>query len=125
MNKIFNKRTLIIFIIEMMMTVIYLFIKGFDTIVNYCNAFFVSGFAIICIGGLSWLSNIGTFDIFGYSWKTLKSSFSKDVKRDYNSMYEYSESKRAQRDGEKYNFLSYILVGGVAFIVAIVIRLFI
>ncbi len=95
MNKIFNKRTLIIFIIEMMMTVIYLFIKGFDTIVNYCNAFFVSGFAIICIGGLSWLSNIGTFDIFGYSWKTLKSSFSKDVKRDYNSMYEYSESKRA------------------------------
>mgnify|MGYP004635362771 CR=1 FL=1 len=93
MNKIFNKRTLIIFIIEMMMTVIYLFIKGFDTIVNYCNAFFVSGFAIICIGGLSWLSNIGTFDIFGYSWKTLKSSFSKDVKRDYNSMYEYNYQK--------------------------------
>ncbi len=35
------------------------------------------------------------------------------------------KAKEPKRDGEKYNFLSYILVSGVAFIVAIVIRLFI
>lgn len=122
MNRIFNKRLLIISIIEVLLIAIFLIIKGFNNIINYCNAFFVGGFAMFCIGCFSWLSNVGTFDIFGYSWKTVKSSFSKSLKREYNSMYDYSESKRMKRESEKYNFLSYFIAGGIAIIVAIIIR---
>lgn len=124
MNNLFNKKTIIVSIIEIIITLIYLIVYGFDLTIKYCNAFFISGFTIFACGVFSWLSNCGAFDIFSYSWKTVKSSFSKSP-REYKTMYDYTESKSEIRTKNKLNFLPYFLCGGIGIVISVVISLFI
>lgn len=124
MNNLFNKKTIIISIIEIIIVLIYLIVYGFDIAIKYCNAFFVSGFTIFACGVFSWLTNCGAFDIFSYSWNTVKSGFSKKP-RDYKTMYDYSESKSEIRIKNKFNFLPYFFCGGVGILISVVFSFFI
>lgn len=125
MNNLFNKKTIIISIFEIILVLICLFIKGVDSARNYCDAFFIGSFTILAIGGFSWLSNVGTFDILSYSWITVKSSFSKSMKREYSTMYDYSESKKEKRAKNRYCYLPYVFCGGVGIVIAVIIRIFV
>ena len=124
MNKT-TKRLIIISIVSLLMALLVLIIKGFDKAINYCYAFFISVMLIVCVGWLSFVSNCGAFDIFGYSFKTIKDSLTKEGIREYQNMNEYVESKKVKRTKEKLYFLPYIIIGGIFFLMAIIIRFFI
>ena len=68
------KRYLITSILAIAILVTYLSLKGFDIILNYMNGFFISGFALICFGGLSLLSYFGAYDFFSYAFYRKKAS---------------------------------------------------
>ena len=51
------------------------------------------------------MSNCGAFDIFGYSFKTVRDSISKEKIKEYQNMNEYVESKKEKRAKEKLYFL--------------------
>ena len=79
----------------------------------FCDAFFVSGVLITCIGGLVFVSNGGVFDMLAYGMRTFFESFKKNVTdRKYRTYYDYKESKK----DKKRNF-GFLVVVGVAFIV--------
>ncbi len=84
-----------------------------DIMKAFCDAFFVSGVLITCIGGLVFVSNGGVFDMLAYGMRTFFESFKKNVTdRKYRTYYDYKESKK----DKKRNF-GFLVVVGVAFIV--------
>ena len=42
--------------------------NGFDNSINFINGFFIAGFALLCVGGLSVLSYLGAYDFFSYAF---------------------------------------------------------
>ncbi len=76
------------------------------------DAFFVSGISLICVGGLFFASNKGTFHMLSYSFSLFfqlrKHDFEKTKRTDF---YEYKKAKE-----EKQRSCSHFLVVGSVFI---------
>lgn len=79
----------------------------------------ISGIIAISFGVLVWASNGGAFDIFAYGGRTfVRMFFKKDVlDRKYPTYYDYRESRKKK----KRNFWFVAIVGGVYFVVGIVL----
>lgn len=120
-----SKRILIIHIVDIIMILLVLFIRGFDQAIYYCDAFFIAGLLMICFGGLSFVSNCGAFDIFGYSFKTVGTKLSGNPNKEYQNLSAYVESKKDRRLKEKFNFVPYLLVGGVTVFLSFIIKVLI
>lgn len=120
-----SKRILIIHIVDIIMILLILLMKGFDKAINYCDAFFIAGLLMICFGGLSFVSNCGAFDIFGYSFKTVGTKLSGNPNKEYQNLSAYVESKKDRRLKEKFNFVPYLLVGGVTVFLSFIIKVLI
>lgn len=117
-----SKRLLIIHIVDIIMILLVLFIRGFDQAIYYCDAFFVAGLLMICFGGLSFVSNCGVFDVFGYSVKTIGTKLSGNPDREFRNLTEYVESKKDKRLKEKLNFLPYLLVGAGTILLSFIVK---
>jgi len=120
-----SKRILIIHVVDIVMILLILLMKGFDKAINYCDAFFIAGLLMICFGGLSFVSNCGAFDIFGYSFKTVGTKLSGNPNKEYQNLSAYVESKKDRRLKEKFNFVPYLLVGGVTVFLSYIIKVLI
>ena len=120
-----SKRILIIHVVDIIMILLILLMKGFDKAINYCDAFFIAGLLMICFGGLSFVSNCGAFDIFGYSFKTVGTKLSGNPNKEYQNLSAYVESKKDRRLKEKFNFVPYLLVGGVTVFLSYIIKVLI
>ena len=93
------------------------FDKGFSSIVSYSNGTFISGFMLICIGGLSIVNYFGGFDIFSVMF----------AKRDQYghkpTLHEYSVSKAEKRKKYPYVFVPYFTVGAILLIVSAILTI--
>ena len=76
-----------------------------------CDAFFVVGIVIECIGLLIFSSNEGTFDIIVYGVSSFVDMFKKQPNRKYETFYDY----RADRQDKKIKF-GYLLIVGLVFL---------
>ena len=105
---------IISFILAGAMSVGLLFYWGFDQKVYYNDAFFASGALFVAIGGLSFVSYFGAFDIFAYSFSLFNPN------RRYKDLYEYSTAKNEKRKSKiVFPFMPYIVVGIVYIIVSL------
>ena len=76
-----------------------------------CDAFFVVGVLIECVGLLIFSSNEGTFDIIVYGVSSFVDMFKKQPNRKYETFYDY----RAARQDKKIKF-AYLLIVGLVFL---------
>lgn len=88
------------------------------------NAFFLPGVLFTGIGSLIFVSNFGSFDIFGFGTKLFLIQFGPKHKRDefrknYPDFYTYYKEKRKEK--AQYGFL---IVPGILFILLAVIFTF-
>ncbi len=84
-----------------------------------CDAFFISGMFLTCVGGLVFVSNNGIFHIFGYGFSLFFGKRKRDVReRKYKDFYEYKTAKE-----EKKASYAYLLLVGLAFIAVSLILL--
>ncbi len=70
-----------------------------------CDAFFVPGVLLVCIGLLIFSTNEGTFDGLTYAVKSFVNMFRKSSLRKYDTYYDYKASRK-NRD-TKFGYLIY------------------
>lgn len=107
------KRYLITLLLGAAIVITYLYLKGFDIIINYINGFFISGFALLCIGGLSLLSFFGAYDFFSYAFYRKKAS---------QSFNEYVEKKELKRKGNNLTCGPYFGLGLILVIISLILQ---
>ena len=118
-------KTVAITIISILAIIIYVIFSGIKSIVSYCDAFFVCGAILICLGMLSLVTYYGVFDIFGYSTSYVYNGMKKGSVQRYKDFHDYIQQKTEKRKKKKYNFLPYLAIGIVYIIVAAILLAFI
>ncbi len=121
MKKIFfhsPNRYLFSILIGIILAILNIFFdKGFSSILSYANGTFISGFMLICIGGLSLVNYFGGFDIFSIMF----------AKRDQYghkpTLHEYSISKAERRKKYPYVFTPYFIVGLILLIISAILTI--
>lgn len=88
------------------------------TLYNGVDATFISGFSLLCVGGLSFCTQQGTFDIFSYTFAK------KGTPGNRITFYDYQQRKIEKRKNAKFAPIPYLVVG-VFFIIISVILLII
>ena len=91
------KKYLLLFAVSVAITLIILALTGFDVLVNYSNALFVTGAIFIAGAIMSVVTYHGGFDTFGYSGHALVYSFRPEKGKKYNDMYEYVQVKTVKK----------------------------
>lgn len=114
------KETLVLTSISLILVLIVLFIKGFNEIRNYSDAFFVAGFIMLSIGGLVWVGNNGGFDSFSYSASYITGRATK-----YDGYHDYINEKKQIRSKKKLSFLKFIICASVLLFISFITYLFI
>ncbi len=84
--------------------------------IYYTDGFLLAGVVLILLGGLSFVTSQGAFDIFSYLG-TKRNNNGKKL-----TLAEYSEVMREERQNKGYVFMPYILVG-ISFLVVGIIML--
>lgn len=114
------KKYLVSLVIMVVLIISSLSMKGFNLLVNYCNAFFIAAALFIGIGFLSILTNLGTFDVFSYSGKYVANRIRNVNIEKYP---EYTENKKEKRKKFRFNFVPYMVLGLIGLIVAIILQI--
>ena len=99
------KRYITALVINIVLTLAVLLLRGFDLKIYYVDAFSVAGAVSILLGLLSWITAAGAFDTIGYGFSTLGSN------RRYKDLYEYTVGKKEKRSRQGRTFLPYLVVG--------------
>lgn len=102
-------------ILNIVLVLAVLFVRGFELRIYYVDAFGVAGAVSVFLGLLSWIAAAGAFDTIGYGFSTLRSD------RRYRDLYEYTVRKKEKRSRQKKTFLSYVIVGFVFLIISFLI----
>lgn len=97
------------------LTVLVLYLKGYDYMLAYVNAFSVAGAVSVLFGLLLWVSAAGAFNMFGYSFSYFKGG------QRYKDFYEYTVAKQEKVSKQKKIHVPYIVVGCVFLIVSFVL----
>lgn len=115
------KKYLSLFAVSVAITLIILALTGFDVLVNYSNALFITGAIFIAGAIMSVVTYHGGFDTFGYSGHALVYSFRPEKGKKYNDMYEYVQVKKEKRRGNKYNFVPWLIIGAVYVVSSLIV----
>ena len=89
-----------------------LFLRGFDLLIFYVDAFSVAGGLSILFGLLLLVASEGAFNIFGYSFSALRAD------RKYKDLYEYTVAKEKKQENQKKTFVPFIVVGFIFLIIS-------
>ena len=112
------KRYAVAFLINVGLTLVVLFARGFDLKIYYVDAFSVAGAVSILLGLFTWVIRAGMFDTVGYGFATLLSD------RKYRDLYEYSSRKKEKRGRQRGFFLPLLVMGlgflGISLLIAAV-----
>jgi len=101
--------------INVFFTLLVLYLKGFDRILAYVEAFSVAGAVSVLFGLLLWVSAAGAFNTFGYAFSFFRSE------RRYKDLYEYTVAKQEKVSKQKKIYIPYIVVGVVFLIISLVL----
>ena len=107
------KKYLVVLSIGFAIVILNLALNGFDNSINYINGFFIAGFALLCIGGLSVLSYLGAYDFFSYAF------YRKKARLDY---MEYIQQKETKRKNGALPYTSYFVLGGILVLISFIIQ---
>lgn len=86
------------------------------------DGFFVTGVVILCVGGLSFVKNQGTFDGLGYavqSFLTVRNWSKKHTFKERESYGDYRERKIEERK-EKKSISHYVITSIVLVVIAVI-----
>ena len=109
---------IILFCLGLILMLIYLLTNGFNLLINYMDATFIVGAAILICGGISLINYFGAYDFWGYA-------FSLKKQRSMNrSLYQYSEIMKGERIKKGYAFGPYFAVGAIFLVISVVISMF-
>ena len=103
------------FVLNVVITLFVLLIKGFDLKIYYVDAFSVAGAVSILLGLLFWIASAGAFDTISYGFSTFR------AEKRYQDLYEYTLRKKEKRSRNKKSFLSYIAVGALFVAISLLI----
>ena len=93
---------------------IFTLTDGRETMRILSDSCFVAGVCLASAGLILFVSNVGLFDIFGFSMRLLFGALKRNVRdRKYKDFYEYREAKK-----EKKHSVAYLLIVGLFFIAA-------
>lgn len=85
-----------------------------------CDAFFIPGVLMLCMGILVVCSNGGTFDMLAYGIRAFFALFNKEARdRKYPTFYDYRKAKQ----DKPHSFWYMIIIGGAFVAVSIVLLL--
>ena len=96
-------------------TLLVLFLRGFDSLIFYVDAFSVAGAVSILFGMLLWVSAAGAFTTFGYAFSYFREE------RKYKDLFEYTTAKKEKQAKKEKTLMPYIIVGFVFLIVSLVL----
>lgn len=99
------KRYAVAFLINVGLTLVVLFARGFDLKIYYVDAFSVAGAVSVLLGLFTWVIRAGMFDVVGYGFSTLHTD------RKYRDLYEYSSRKKEKRSRRGGFFLPFFVTG--------------
>lgn len=112
------KRYTAAFLINVGLTLLVLFARGFDLKIYYVDAFSVAGAVSILLGLFTWVVRAGMFDTVGYGFSTLRDHGK------YRDFYEYSSGKKEKRSRRGGFTLPLLVIGlgflGISFLIAVV-----
>ena len=101
-------------ILNIFFTLLVLFLKGFDWLRAYMEAFSVAGAISVLYGMLLWVSAAGAFTIFGYAFSYFRGE------RGYKDYYEYTRAKEEKQARKEKIYIPYIVVGIVFLLISFV-----
>lgn len=101
--------------LNILFTLLVLYLRGFEQLMFYVDAFSVAGAVSVLFGMLLWVASAGAFSTFGYAFSTLRSE------RKYKDLYEYTVAKEEKQAKQKKTYMPYILVGLVFLAVSFVL----
>ena len=104
--------------IATVIAVIRLATTGFDLLFYYIDALTIAGAIIFLVGMLAVVSKFGAFDMFRYSFSSLRRSGK------YKDYYEYESKKQETRTRTELTFMCYFTVGAVFLIVGFSLYIF-
>ena len=111
------KRYAAALVMNIAVTLVVLFVRGFELKIYYVDAFSVAGGVSILLGLLMWIADAGAFDTISYGFSALS------AQRKYKDLYEYSMKKKETRSRRRGHFLSFVIVGfgflGISFLAAL------
>jgi hypothetical protein len=92
-----------------------------DVVRFLCDGFFAPGLLYICLGGLVWVSKLGTFDGLGFTVSHWKQSLFNN-RRDWHKEEDYYNYKKRQAEKKKNRtFNEFLIVGGASVTIASVL----
>ena len=120
------------FILCAAVSFVMLWTRGYDKAFFYYDALSAAGGICFFFGLLKLVSYFGAFDTFGYSFGKMRQNGTKRPdtpgQKEHSrldSLYDYSNAKRAERSRSELTFMPYLLIGLLFLAVAIVIRVFV
>ena len=101
--------------LNVFLVLLVLFLKGFDRILAYIDAFSVAGAVSVLFGLLMLVTSLGAFNMFGYAFSGFR------TERKYKDLYEYTVAKQEKVSKQKKIYIPYIVVGVVFLIISLVL----
>ena len=101
--------------LNVFLTLLVLYLRGFDYALAYVDAFSVAGAVSVFYGLLLWVSSAGAFYTFGYAFSYF---FGNRMHKDF---YEYTVAKQEKVSKQKKIYIPYIVVGVVFLIISLVL----
>lgn len=102
-------------VLNICFTLLVLFLKGFDWLRAYMDAFSVAGAISFLYGMLLWVSAAGAFYTFGYAFSYFRGE------RAHKDYYEYTNAKREKQATKEKIHVPYMVVGVVFLLISFVI----
>ena len=101
--------------LNVFLVLLVLFLKGFDYMLAYVDAFSVAGAVSVLYGMLLLVSSLGAFNTFGYAFSAIK------PERRYKDLFEYTTAKAEKQAKQKKIYVPYMIVGVVFLVVSFVL----
>ena len=99
------KRYAAALVINVVVTLVVLCVRGFELKVYYVDAFSAAGGVSILLGLLMWVADAGAYDTIGYGFSVF------GAPKKYKDLYEYTLKKKEKRSRQKGHFLPFVIVG--------------
>lgn len=119
---IYGYKGLICLTFSLIFLIIYVSIKNF-TFISFIDALTYVVFIDVFVGGLSWITNLGFFDIFAYNFLRFKNYINKyrdeNISR-MNGTYDYTKTREFQRKNNKLVPLTYLFIA-LLFLIPLII----
>lgn len=98
-----------------------IFFTSDRSILSACNATFIPGCVMLCLGFFSFFNNCGSFDFAEYGFISGINSLRKGSPIEYEDLIDYKAKKKVTRKENRWVFLPYAVYGDLFLIASLVL----